>query len=54
MARSSSKNRWPRKQSSNSAFFRLLDVARLGLAIVCVLLTLYFVLLEAADYFHWK
>jgi hypothetical protein len=54
MARSVSRKRWPRKQSSNLVFFRLLDVAGIGLAIVCVLLTLYFVLLEAGDYFHRK
>jgi hypothetical protein len=54
MAGSVSRKRWPRKRSSNLAFFRVLDVAGIGLAIVCVLLTLYFVLLEARNYFHRK
>jgi len=54
MARSVSRKRWPRKQSSNLVFFRVLDVFGIGLVIVCVLLTLYFVLLEAGDYFHRK
>jgi hypothetical protein len=54
LARSVSRKRWPRKQSGNLIFFRVLDIAGIGLAIVCVLLTLYFVLLEAGNYFHRK
>lgn len=54
MARSVSRKKWPRKQTSNLEFLRVLDVAGIGLAIVCVLLTLYFVLLEAGDFFHRK
>jgi hypothetical protein len=54
MARGVSRKRWPRKQKSNLEFFRVLDVAGIGLAIVCVLLTLYCVLLEAGDFFHRK
>lgn len=54
MARSVLRKRWPRKQTRNLVFFRVLDVAGIGLAVVCVLLTLYFVLLQAVDHFHRK
>jgi hypothetical protein len=54
MARSVSRKRWPRKQAGDLVFFRVLDVAGIGLAIVCVLLTLGFVLLEASNCFQRK
>lgn len=49
MARGVIRRGWPRKRSSDLPFLRFLDMAGLGLAIACVLLTLGFVALEVGD-----
>ncbi|MGD0889935.1 MAG: hypothetical protein ABR923_00275 [Terracidiphilus sp.] len=49
MARSTSRKSWPRRRPGSLVLHRVLDIAGIGMVIVCVLASLGFVLMEAGN-----